>query len=190
MAGKAINRLDNKSEQERISYGIILAKKRLFPAKKKLGITFVVDLLNYASEKKQATHCNNSMKANSKDFSKICTFICVCLLFADFLMSLFLVKPRQDIISYGRKISEWEQVLSLYAEKNAELDVNILRLSSSNHLHDIISANGFVVVDAHNTIKVSKSEANFYALTLSSAEIANKFVPDNFPKQTNLNTPN
>lgn len=105
-------------------------------------------------------------------------------------MSSFLVKTRQSIISYGRKIAEWEQVLSLHAEENADLDVKILKLSSSNHLHNIISGNGFVVADAHNTIKVSKSEANFYALTCSSVEIANKFVQEKFPKQTNLNTHN
>lgn len=49
MAGKAINRLANRSQQDRISYLIILTKNLLFLAKKKSGITCVVDLLNYAS---------------------------------------------------------------------------------------------------------------------------------------------
>jgi hypothetical protein len=103
-----------------------------------------------------------------------------------FFLSLFLVKARQNIISCGRKISEYERVASLYVAKNAELDTKILKLSSVQSLHEFIEANGLVVADVHNTVKISKTDVNFYALNHSANKVANQFSQEKFPKQTNL----
>jgi hypothetical protein len=103
-----------------------------------------------------------------------------------FFLSLFLVKARQNIISCGRKISEYERVVSLYVAKNTELDTKILKLSSAQSLREFIEANGLVMANIHNTIKVSKTDVNFYALNHSVNKVANQFSREKFPKQTNL----
>ncbi|MDR2603610.1 MAG: hypothetical protein LBC11_03580 [Puniceicoccales bacterium] len=103
-----------------------------------------------------------------------------------FFLSLFLVKARQNIISWGRKISEHERILSLYVTKNTELDREILKLSSVQSLHEFIEANGLVVADVRNTVKVSKTDVNFYALNHSANKVANRISQEKFPKQTSL----
>lgn len=126
------------------------------------------------------------MKSKTDTFFQICTFLCISSVFVLFFSSLLLVKARQNIISCGRKISECEQVLSLYVTKNAELDVKILKLGSSQSLHEFIETNGLVAADVHNTVKVSKTEVNFYALNHPVGKVTNRLSQRNFPKQTNL----
>ncbi|MDR1457811.1 MAG: hypothetical protein LBI47_03125 [Puniceicoccales bacterium] len=126
------------------------------------------------------------MENKSDRFFQICTLLCIGGVFISFFLSLSLVKARQNIISWGRKISEHERVLSLYITKNTELDREILKLSSTQSLHEFIEVNGLVVAGVHNTVKVSKMDVNFYALNHSANKVANRLPQEKFPKQTSL----
>jgi cell division protein FtsL len=126
------------------------------------------------------------MENKSDRFFQTCTLLCIGGVFMLFFLSLFLVKARQNIISWGRKISEHERILSLYVTKNTELDREILKLSSVQSLHEFIEANGLVVADVRNTVKVSKTDVNFYALNHSANKVANRISQEKFPKQTSL----
>jgi hypothetical protein len=64
--------------------------------------------------------------------------------------------------------------------------VKILKLGSSQSLHEFIETNGLVAADVHNTVKVSKTEVNFYALNHPVGKVTNRLSQRNFPKQTNL----
>ncbi|MDR1528223.1 MAG: hypothetical protein LBS22_01385 [Puniceicoccales bacterium] len=130
------------------------------------------------------------MRNRSDRFFQICALLCIGSVFMSFFLSLFLVKARQNIISCGRKISEYERVLSLYVTKNTELDTKILKLSSTQSLREFIEANGLVMADVHNTVKVSKMDVNFYALNHSVNKVTNQFSQEKFPKQTSLTVRN
>jgi cell division protein FtsL len=115
-------------------------------------------------------------------FAAIGRLACVGLTLLAFGLSISLVRLRQDIIIVGRRVGELERNMASYASKNAELDAKILRLSSSRSLRALIATHGLVAAGANNTVRVPRTEAQFYAMNRPRGG----FAVEKFPKQTNL----
>jgi cell division protein FtsL len=129
------------------------------------------------------------VKNIAKKFSEASAFLCLCLVALSFVLSISLVKSRQRIVLIGRKISELEKNLSANATKNAELDVKILRLCSSESLRGLVISDGLVLVNANDIVKIPRSEINLHAMAHANAKV-NAFASADFQRQTSLTANN
>lgn len=96
--------------------------------------------------------------------SKVLRYLFLSVIAMAFVMSIMVVKARQDLLVFGQELLRLSQIKSSYAVKNAELDAKIVRLSSSNALKSVIKSNGLVAAKDNNVVYVPNSEVRLYAI--------------------------
>jgi hypothetical protein len=97
------------------------------------------------------------------NFLKMLPFFCICMVIGAFLLSLWLIKSRQNIIASGRKIAALEKLLAFRSTANGDLNAEIAKLSSSQSLRGLLNLHEFVLAGSGNTVKIGRLERNFYA---------------------------
>lgn len=104
------------------------------------------------------------MKDRILHHSNVLRYLFLSVMALAFVMSIMVVKARQDLLVFGQELLRLSQIKSSYAVKNAELDAKIVRLSSSNALKSVIKSNGLVAAKDNNVVHVQNAEVRLYAI--------------------------